>query len=74
MRVIRSAPSGSTVPADAALASTVREIHVSSELEAELLEAMAQIDRGDYVGLTFEQLDHAAATGEWPWPDDESRG
>ena len=74
MRAIRNGPSGSTVSADAASASTAREIRVSSELEAELLEAMAQIDRGDYVELTFEQLDHAAATGEWPWPDDESRG
>jgi hypothetical protein len=52
----------------------LREVRFSSELEAELLEAMAQIDRGEYLELTFEQLDHAAATGEWPWPDDESLG
>ena len=29
--------------------------------------------RGDYIELTFEQLEHCAATGESPWPD-ESHG
>jgi predicted transcriptional regulator of viral defense system len=32
---------------------------------AEQLEAMAEIDRSEYVGLTFEQLDQVAATGAW---------
>jgi hypothetical protein len=68
----RSSPLDSTAPADAP--SETREVRVSPELEAELLEAMAEIDRGEYIELTFEQLDHAAATGEWPWPDDESLG
>lgn len=61
-----------SAPAESALEP--REVRVSPELEAELLEAMAEIDRGEYVELTLEQLDHAAATGEWPWPDDESLG
>jgi len=50
----------------------VRDVRVSPELQAELVQAMAEIDRGEYITLTFEQLDRAAATGEWPWPDDES--
>jgi hypothetical protein len=49
------------------------ESSVSRELEAELRQAMAEIDRGEYVALTFEQLDRAAATGEWPWPVGASR-
>ena len=53
--------------------STVgREVIASPELAAELIEAMAQIDRGEYIELTPEQLDHAVATGEWPWDEDES--
>jgi hypothetical protein len=50
------------------------DVKLSPELETEIVEAMAEIDRGDYLELTSEQLDHAAATGEWPWPDDESLG
>ncbi len=48
------------------------EIEVSPELEAELVAGMGEFDRGDYVELTREQLDHAAETGEWPWPETES--
>jgi hypothetical protein len=50
------------------------EVRVSSQLEAEIVEAMAAIDRGDCIELTVEQLERGAATGEWPWPDDESVG
>lgn len=39
-----------------------------SNLEGELLQAMADFDRGDYIELTVEQLEHCAATGESPWP------
>jgi hypothetical protein len=35
---------------------------------------MRQIDGGEYFQLTAEQLDRAAATGEWPWPADEFPG
>jgi hypothetical protein len=42
-------------------------------LEQELLRAMEDFDRGDYIELTFEQLEHCAATGESPWLD-ESHG
>jgi hypothetical protein len=41
-------------------------------LERELLQAMADFENGDYIQLTVEQLEHCAATGESPWPD-ESR-
>lgn len=60
-----------------ATAEVIREgvdVRVSPELEAEIVEAMAEIDRGEFIELTFEQLDHAAVTGELPWPDDEFLG
>jgi hypothetical protein len=41
-------------------------------LERELLQAMQDFERGDFIELTVEQLEHCAATGESPWPD-ESR-
>lgn len=44
-----------------------------SDLLAEILAAEADFERGDYIELTLEQLEHCAATGEWPWPDDELR-
>jgi len=31
---------------------------------------MAEFDRGEYIELTVEQLEHCAATGESPWPDE----
>lgn len=49
------------------------DVRVSPELEAEIVAGLAEFDRGEYVELTREQLDHAANTGEWPWPADESR-
>jgi hypothetical protein len=33
---------------------------------------MADFDRGEYIELTVDQLEHCAATEESPWPD-ESR-
>jgi hypothetical protein len=60
--------------AAASAASASIDVRVSPELEAEIVGAMAEIDRGEYLELTPEQLDHAAATGEWPWPDDASLG
>lgn len=44
-----------------------------SDLLEEILAAEADFERGDYIELTVEQLEHCAATGESPWPDDESR-
>jgi hypothetical protein len=35
---------------------------------------MAQEERGEYIELTPEQMDHWAATGEFPWSEDEFPG
>lgn len=43
-----------------------------ADLLAEILAAEADFERGDYIELTVEQLEHCAATGESPWPHDES--
>ena len=72
MSAIRGTPSGPAAGANPSVAEAGREVRVSPELEAELVQAMSEIDRGEFVELTFEQLDRAAATGEWPWPDEES--
>ena len=61
------------VPVAPAAASTPRRVfQAPPDLEEELLRAMADFERGDYIELTVEQLEHCAATGESPWPD-ESR-
>jgi hypothetical protein len=62
------------LPVDTDAATGQREAQVSPELEAAIGVAMAQIDRGEYIELTFEELDHWAETGEFPWSDDESLG
>jgi hypothetical protein len=48
-------------------------LKVSPELEADIVEGIAEFERGEYIELTREQLEHAATTGEWPWGEDESR-
>ena len=74
----RHSKSMSTAPstrhAAAKAASSGADVRVSAELEAEIVEAMAEFDRGEYIELTREQLDEAASTGEWPWPKDEPPG
>lgn len=45
-----------------------RVFPASPDLERELLQAMQDFERGDYIELTIEELEHCAATGEWPWP------
>ena len=50
-----------------------RVFEAPPDLQEELLRAMEEFERGDYIELTVEQLAHCAATGESPWPDD-SRG
>jgi hypothetical protein len=39
-------------------------------LERALLQAEQDFDTGDYIELTADQLEHCAATGESPWPDE----
>jgi hypothetical protein len=60
------------VPSAAALPAPRRVTWADPDLERELLQAMEDFERGDYIELTVEQLEHCAATGESPWPD-ESR-
>jgi hypothetical protein len=50
-----------------------RVAQADPDLEQELLRAMKDFERGDFIELTVEQLEHCAATGESPWRD-ESRG
>lgn len=57
-------PSAATVPARRRVA------RAGPDLERELLQAMEDFERGDYIELTVEQLEHIAATGESPWPDE----
>jgi hypothetical protein len=45
-------------------ANEVREVSVSAELEAELRQAVADIESGNYLALTADQLKEWAATGE----------
>jgi hypothetical protein len=53
------------------VASPLRRIATAdANVERELLQAMEDFERGDYVELTIEQLEHCAATGESPWPDE----
>ena len=40
------------------------------DLVTELTEAVAAIERGDYIELTPEALDRCIVDGEWPWPDE----
>lgn len=47
-----------------------RVAQAAPDLEEELRQAMADFERGDYIELTPEQLEHCAATGESPWPDE----
>ena len=61
-------PSAAVTPASPAR----RVIQADPALERELLQAMQDFERGDFIELTVEQLEHCAATGESPWPD-ESR-
>ena len=47
-----------------------RVVAADADLERELLQAEQDFDTGDYIELTVEQLEHCAATGESPWPDE----
>ena len=60
------APSAASVPE----VSTRRVFQADPALEQEILQAMEEFERGDYIELTVEQLEHCAATGESPWPDE----
>ena len=56
------------VPSAAPAQVPRRVTWVDPNLERELRQAMDEFERGDYIELTVEQLEHCAATGESPWP------
>ena len=64
----------STRPAKASTSATAssRALDLSPELEGELREAVAQIERGEAQEVTLVDLEAWGETGEFPWPD-ESR-
>jgi hypothetical protein len=43
-----------------------KPVHASAEDEADIRTALAELDRGDGVELTADELQHWAETGEWP--------
>jgi hypothetical protein len=45
-------------------------VEASPELKRELLGAIAEIDRGECVELSPEQLERCIVDGEWPWADE----
>jgi hypothetical protein len=70
-RPIESEANPSAVPVPPSPARRV--VQADPALEQELLRAMEEFERGDYIELALDQLEHCAATGESPWPD-ESHG
>lgn len=60
-------------PSSSMAASTPRQVTwADPDLEREIQAALADFERGDYIELTAEELEHCAETGESPWPE-ESR-
>lgn len=48
----------------------IRKVVLSPEAEAEARAAIAEIERGEFIELTPEQLERCITAGEWPWPDE----
>ena len=57
-----SSTKGSAVTSRSATA-----VEISPELKRELLGAIAEIDRGECLELSPEQLERCIVDGEWPW-------
>ncbi len=55
--------------AEADSGSPTRRANVSAELERELRNAVDEIERGDCILLSAEDVDRWAETGVPPWPD-----
>jgi predicted transcriptional regulator len=46
-------------------------VRLTPEHDAQVREGLAELGRGEGMVLTTEELEHIAATGEWPaWRDD----
>lgn len=61
-----AAAKNSTPPAPPKL----QMVRFPPEVEAAWIQGCAEIDRGEFVTLTPEQLERCAETGEWPWPEE----
>ncbi len=48
--------------------STATHLPPASALQ-DIHDALEDLERGDYIDLTPEQLDRWVESGEWPWPD-----
>ena len=59
-----------TLPSAGATQAPRQVTWADADLERELRQAEEDFARGDYIELTVEQLEHCAATGESPWPDE----
>lgn len=44
----------------------------NTELQAEIRQAIAELDSGDCMTMTIEELERWAATGEPPWPHEST--
>lgn len=51
---------------------TREEEIAQAELEDELRQAERDIENGDFIELTEEQLDECIASGRWPWENESS--
>jgi len=60
----------SSTKASGVTARSATAVEASPELKRELLDAVAEIDRGDCVELSPEQLERCIVDGEWPWADE----
>ena len=49
---------------------SARALELSPELEKELREAVAEIERGDGLEVSLTELESWGETGEFPWPDE----
>ena len=58
---------------DSTAALPLARARLSAELERELQRAIQEIERGEYIELSLEDLDRWADDGVSPWSD-ESRG
>ena len=67
----RPSESQAAPPAPTPSAPPLRRVaKADPNLERDLLQAVQDFERGDYIELTVEQLEHCAATGESPWADE----
>jgi hypothetical protein len=60
----------SPVEASTDTGSSACVFQLDPDVEQELREAVAEIESGDFVEVTAEQLERCIVDGEWPWPSE----